>query len=380
VVIGNQNDMDPFVTSARVEKAEKTLAVFGSPVALKHDSWCVDLRESSSPLNSAEGRPSQTGADVLGFGRPASPLEKHFTPAVPLFFHHPPRQYALAQKVDVSKSNDGAPNAAFVPRSSPQIIEEDGSDEEFEPEDQGNDDTTTSSFPCEDPKINELIPKLASLSLGTCLAIVPPTVTPIRDRACVPAFVPVRTPVSSPVAVSHPVVARPGMVEHATPMEVDEGSLYPTVVNEDPPCPQRVSEAVPMEGIVFHPEVKDVEMTDAFPTNRKPPWDVPYLWLFADLVTAKVAPFTSLPRGSTGAGSAFCRLRPAAVTTWNPKSMPYQSQRTVIGAPHPPSQSSRGPQRTVFDFLCRSPNPAVLSGSTASSTGSRSRFVRPRTR
>jgi hypothetical protein len=173
--------------------------------------------------------------------------------------------------VDTSKSKDGVPNVVFVLRSSPQIIDEDSSDEEIELEDREDADITAYSLPCEDPKINELVSKMASLGLGTGLTIPRPTVTPTRVRARVPAFVPARTPASSPVAAFHPVVAHPSTAEHPTPMEVDEDVLYPRVANRDVPLPQKIPEAVPMEDVVFHPEVKDVEMTDVFATNRKLP-------------------------------------------------------------------------------------------------------------
>lgn len=203
-----------------------------------------------------------------GVGWPLS-NENPFANGALLDFHDPPRQYTLARTTDTSNSNKSTTVAAFVLRSSPQIIEEDSSDEELEPEDRDGDDTTAYFFPCEDRKIDELVSKVASLSLGMGLPIARPIFTPTRVRVRVPAFVPAHTPVSSPVAVIHPVIVRPSTAEHATPMEVDKHVLNPEVANKGAARPQGIPEAVPMDGVVFHPEVKDVEMSDAFATNRK---------------------------------------------------------------------------------------------------------------
>ncbi|KAF9646181.1 hypothetical protein BDM02DRAFT_280946 [Thelephora ganbajun] len=260
VAEGDKNDVDPFETSARVVgKVEKALMVDVSTVPLKRGSQCVNHQESLSPLISAEGmvRLSQADPDVLALGRSASHLEKPFTRGTPISFHDTPRQYMLAPK-----SNNSAPNAVFVLRSSPQIIEE-SSDEEFGPEDREDDDKTVYSFPCEDSKINELVSMMVRLSLGMGSTIARPDTTPARVRA--------RTPVSPPVAVFHNVLARPSTARHATPMEVDKDVLSPRVANEGTSHPQKISESVPMDGIVFHPEVRDMEMADAFATNSRLP-------------------------------------------------------------------------------------------------------------
>ena len=101
----------------------------------------------------------------------------------------------------------------------------------------------------------------------------------------------------------------------------------------------------------------------------------PYLWVFTDFVTAGAASFISPTRGPTSPGSAFCRPRPGFATTWDSKSAPHQARRIAIEAPFRPSQPSGVPRRTVFDFLCRSPKPAISPGSTVSPAGSHSRFV-----
>ena len=270
VAEGNQNDVDPFEISARVvDKVEKALPAVVPAVPLKHDSQRVGIQKSPPPLGSTEEMvcPTKTGADILG--RSASELEKPFTRGASLSFYDSPRQYTLAQKV-TSKPHGGSPGAVFVLRSSPQIIEEDSSDEESEPEDRDDDGKTAYSLPCEDSKINELVSMMASLSLGKGLAAVRPTITPTRVRARVPPFVPARTPVSSPVAALHPVVAYPSTGQHF-PMEVDDGVFDRKVANKDATYPQKILEALPMDGVVFHPEVKDMEMRDTFSINRKLP-------------------------------------------------------------------------------------------------------------
>lgn len=266
--------MDPFVTSASVVyEVRKALAVVVPTLPLSHDSQQVDLQDSPPPPNGAEGivRPAQPNTDVPEVGRLAGDLEKPFTRGALLSFHDPPRHYTLARKATM-KSDSGTPSVVFVLRSSPKIIEEDSSDEDLELEDRDDDgDKTTYFFPCEDSKINKLVSMMASLSLGTGMTVARPTVTPTRVRARVPPFDHAHTPVSSPVAVSHPVVAHPSTAERATPMEVDDDVLHPKVVNKDAPHPQKIPEAVPMDGIVFHPEAKDTEMADAFVINRKLP-------------------------------------------------------------------------------------------------------------
>jgi hypothetical protein len=53
-------------------------------------------------------------------------------------------------------------------------------------------------------------------------------------------------------------------------MEVDEDVPHPEGCEQRRLTrPQGISEAVPMDGVVFHPEVRDVEMSEAFATNRK---------------------------------------------------------------------------------------------------------------
>lgn len=214
------------------------------------------------------------GSGVLAAVGPANRLERPFTRGISICFHDPPRQYTLAQKADVPTSNDTAPHAAFVLRSSPKIIEEDGSDEELEPETRDDDDITAYPSPCEDPKINELVSKVASLGLGTSLSIARPIITPARVHTHVPALVPTRTPVSPPMAffhtaVIHTAVTHPSTAEHATPMEVDEDVPCLEVLNKGAPRPQEILEVVPMVDVVFYPELKDVQMSEAFATNRK---------------------------------------------------------------------------------------------------------------
>ena len=251
-----QSDVDPFETSMGVGDVERILA----DILLSVQG--AGVKRSPSPFSSAEGmvRSGQVGTNGLGVGRPASNLEKPLTNGAPLSFHDTPRQYTLVQKTDTARSNNGT---TVVLRSSPHIIE-DSSDEELEPEDQDDD---AYSFPYEDRKINELVSQVASLSLGTGLSSAHSTVTPTRGR--VPAFVPASTPTSSPVALIHSVTVRPSTAEHATPMKVYEDVPHPEVANKGASRPQGISDVVPMDGVVFHPEVKDVEMSEAFATNRK---------------------------------------------------------------------------------------------------------------
>lgn len=271
MVEGDQNDVDPFEISVGVinKVVEKVRAVIALTVPLKYDTQRVNLQESPSPLDNAEGtvRPTQMSVNVPGLGRSTGSLEKPFAHGARLSFHDPPRQYVLAQKMH-TKSDSGA---VFVLRSSQIIEEEDSSDEESDPEDRDDDDKTTYSFPCEDSKINELVSRMVSLSLGSTSTVSRPTITPTRVRTRVFPFVPARSPVSSPVAAFHPLVAHPSTVQCATPMEIDGDVLGRKVANKGATCPQGVSEAVPMDGVVFHPEVKDVEMTDAFATDCKLP-------------------------------------------------------------------------------------------------------------
>lgn len=211
-------------------------------------------------------RPTQTSADVSGSGR--SRLEKPFTRGASLVFHGAPRRYTLAQKIDTPKSSGCG---VFVLRSSPQIIDGDSSDEELEPEDRDDDDQTAYSFPCEDLKIKELVRMMVGLNLGTGLDAARPTVTPTRVRASAFPFVPARTPVSSAVAAFSPAVVHSPSTQYATTMEVDGDVLDRKVTNNDVTYPQTIAEVVPMDGVVFHPEVRDIEMTDVFAFRRKLP-------------------------------------------------------------------------------------------------------------
>ena len=326
MVAGNQDDADPFEILEKVYDIEKTLAVVVPPVPLKHGSQRTDLQESPSPLNSAEGTgyPSQRGADItLGLRRSARHLERRFTRGALLSFHDPPGQYTLAQRVGTLNLDNGAPNVVSVLRNSPQIFEEDIPDEEAEPENRDDDDAAPYSFPCEDPKINELVSKMTSLSLGTSLSISRSTVTPTRVLARVPAFTPVCAQASSLVAVLRPVESRPPTVQRATPMDVDEDVLYPKVVNKGAPHPEKILEAVLMDGVVFHPEVKDVEMSEAFATNRKLSRATLIYGFFADSATAGAAPLTPPTLVFTSTGPAFSRPQSTYETTWNPKSTPH---------------------------------------------------------
>lgn len=228
-------------------------------------------------------RPTQTSDDIPGPGLSASDLEKPFTRGASLSFHDPPPQRTPVQKIDTLKSNTGGPNTVFVLRSSSQIIEEDSSDEDFDSEDQDDNDKSAYSFPYEDSKINELVSMMGSLSLGRGLIAARPTITPTRVHGRISAFAPARTPVPSPVAVLHSVVAHPSKPHYATPMEVDEDASYRKVANKGAPYPEKFSEAVPMDGVVFHPEVKDMEMSDAFATNRKLSRSTP-IYVFFSLI------------------------------------------------------------------------------------------------
>lgn len=272
VAEGDQNDADPFnMSMGFVNKVEKAPAAVVPIVPLEPDPRPVDPQESTS-LHSSIGemvRPSQIGAGAPALGRSAGHLEEPFTRGGSLSFHRPPRRYTLDQKKDFSKPKGGAPNVAFVLRSCPQIIEADSSDDESEPEDLG-DDKTVYSFPCDDSKLNELVSMMASLSLGTALTVARPAITPTRVRSRLPPFVPARTPASSPVAVFHPVVDQPWKIRRETIMEVDKVVLCRNLASTGAPQPQGTSEAVLMDGVVFHPEVKDMEMMDNFATNRKP--------------------------------------------------------------------------------------------------------------
>lgn len=268
---GNRNDIDPFETPTRADELEKDPSAVVPPVPLMHDVKRLDLRESPSQLNSVEEpvRPSQASADILELGRPISRLEKPFTCGASVSFHDCPREYTPCRKMGTSRSNIGALNAVFVLRSAPQIIEEDSSDEESGPEETGDGDGTAYSFPCGDSEVDELVSKVLSLSLGTGSTVARPTVTPTRVHTRASAFVPARTPPPSPAALSRPVVAHSSTADHPTPMEVDEDVLYPKVMNKGASHPQEISEAAPMDDVVFHPEVRDVEMADAFATNRE---------------------------------------------------------------------------------------------------------------
>ena len=263
----DQNDADPFETPARVAKAKEATVVSTEP--LKLEPQLVDDQESP---NNAEGlvSPGQTSADVPVLGRSAGRLEKPFTHGESLSFYHSPRQYTLGRK-DFSKSDDDAPDIVFMLRSSPEIIECDISDDESGLEDRDQYDAVY-SIPCKDSKINELVSAMASLSLGTALTVARPTITPTRIRALMSPSVPVpvRTPVSSPVAVSHlAVVTLPTTTQHTIAMEVDVDIVHPKVGMNGALRPHGMSEAAPMDGVVFHPEANDMEMADTFATNRK---------------------------------------------------------------------------------------------------------------
>jgi hypothetical protein len=265
VAEGGQDDADPFEVSVRVvDRVEKALAVAVSIVPPKLDPQCANLQESPPLCGDTERtvHPDHTGADVPALGRPARHLEKPFTRGASLLFHESPRQYTLRHKVGASKPKHGASDAVFVLRSAPQILEEGSSDEESGSEGPDDGDNTSYSFPCEDSKINQLVSMLASLSLGTCPTVARPTITPTRVRARASLFAPARTPTSSPVA-------RPSTAQRATPMEVDEGSPHLKVANKDVLHPHGIPEVMPMNGVVFYPEVRDMEMADAFAINRK---------------------------------------------------------------------------------------------------------------
>lgn len=269
VVASGQSDADPFETLVGVGDVEKILADIVSSLQLRNESMGVDLQGSPSSLSGAEGmvRSGQVGTNGMGERWPVSNPENPFTNGASLSFHGTPRRYTPAQKMDTTKSNCGTTIAVFVLRTSPQIIEGDSSDQELDPEDRDDDDIAAYLFPYEGQTINELVSEVASLSLGTGLSTPHPTITP--TRACVPAFPPASTPVSSPVAVIHPAILYPSTAEHTTSMEVHKDVLHPEVVNKGAPRPQGISDAVPMDGVVFHPEVKDVEMSEVFATTRK---------------------------------------------------------------------------------------------------------------
>lgn len=254
----NQNDADPFETSARVVgSVEKIFAADASTAPL----------DPQEPLGGTEGmvRPSQTSADVQELGRSAGNLEKPFTHDESLSFYHPPRQYTLGRR-DSSKSNGCIPSVAFVLRSSLQITEE--SDDEFGSEGQDG-DIAEYSFPCEDSKVNELISAMASLSLGTTSTVAHPTITPTPVRARVSHLFPARTSASADVAVFRLAVVDLSTIQYTMPMEIDEDAVYPKVAINDALHLQGMSEAVSMDGVVFHPDFNDMEMADTFVTIRK---------------------------------------------------------------------------------------------------------------
>lgn len=263
----SQNDLDPFKTPATVvDEVQKALMTTVATTPSTFNPQHFGLQGSHS---SAEGmvRHSQTSANVSALGRSASHLERPFTRGESRPFHHSPRQYTLGRK-DSSKSNGGIPNEAFVLRSAPQIIEEDSSDDEFWFEDQ---DDAVYSFPCEDSKINELVSAIADLSLGSISTVASPTNAPTRLHAHTSPFVPACIPASSPVAVLPPVVtlAHISTTQHGMPMEVDQDVPYPKVPRNDAPHPQGTPGAVPMDGLVFHPEANDADMADTFVTIRE---------------------------------------------------------------------------------------------------------------
>jgi hypothetical protein len=271
VAEGGGNDADPFDTSISVaDKVEKAPAIVVQTVPLETDSR-HDFREPLSLRSSIKEmvRPSQPGAHVPALGRTSNHLaEEPFKRGESLSFHRSPRRYTLDQKKAFFKPNGDAPNLVFVPRSSPHVIEEDYSDEESGPEDQG-DEKSVYSFSCEDSKINELVSMMASLSLGTAPTVARLAITPTRIRSRFFPFFPARTAVPSPVAAFHPSMNPPSDVQHATTMEVDKNILCLNLASTGAPHPQGTPEAVSMDGVVFHPEVKDVGMMDTFATNRK---------------------------------------------------------------------------------------------------------------
>jgi hypothetical protein len=71
------------------------------------------------------------------------------------------------------------------------------------------------------------------------------------------------------MAVFRSVVVDPSTAQKATHRVIEEGDLYPRVAGEIASYPQGMPEAVQMDGVVFYPEVKDMEMTDTFATNRE---------------------------------------------------------------------------------------------------------------
>ena len=295
-----QNEADPFETSARVlDKVGEALAA----VPLKPDPQQAYPQES---LRSTGGRvgPNKTSDDVPTLGRFASQIDKPFTRGESLSFYHPSRQYTLDQK-NPSNSNGGAPNAVFLLRSSPQIVEEDCSDDGFELEDQGG-DTAVYSFPCEDSKVNELVSAMACLDLGTGSIVARPTIIPTRARVRVSHFVPARGSALPPAVVPRFVVAKVSATQQTVPMEVDEDVHHPRVAINRVSHLHGASEAAPMDGVVFHPEANDMEMGDTFVTLRKKLQMTLFYIFFVDLVTAgAVSPTSSMRGPSASEGLRF---------------------------------------------------------------------------
>ena len=253
----SQDDADLFETVKVEGKAERSLTDVISTVPLKVSSKGIGPQE---PLS------LDINVDVPALGRSSNRLEKPLTGGASLLFHRrSPRNYVFGQD-RVSKSDYVVPNPVFVLRSSHQIIGEDSSDEESEAGDRDGGEKYAYSFPCEGSRLNELVSLMASLNLGKVPIVARPTITPSRVRPCISPFVHARTPVSSPVAM-----LRPSAAQNASFIEVDKDlRVCPKIVDNDVLHPQGpISEAVQMDGIVFHPEVKDMEMTEALSTNRK---------------------------------------------------------------------------------------------------------------
>ena len=268
VAEGNQHNADPFETSAKVLDEAATADTPAVPP--KRNPQHIDLQRLPSLLNDTGVMvcPGRTDADIPALGRSVNHLEKPLMRITSSSFHGSPRQYTLGKGVGASKFNDGAPSAVFVVRSSPQVLQ-DGSDDEFEPDPDQDDDKTAYTSPCEDSKINELVSTLANLSLGVASTVAPPTITPTCVRAHVFPFATARTPTSHLVKDLRSVATHLPPAQYTTLIRAGEGGFPPEVPNKGTPHIQETPEAVLMDGVVFHPNVRDMEMADTFDTNRE---------------------------------------------------------------------------------------------------------------
>jgi hypothetical protein len=125
---GNQNNADPFETSAKV--LDEAVTADAPTMLPKRNPQHIDLQRLPSLLDDTGGAvgSGRADADVPALGRSVNHFEKPLTRITPTPFHDSPRQCTLGKGVGALKFNDGVPNAVFVARSSLQVLE-DGSDD-----------------------------------------------------------------------------------------------------------------------------------------------------------------------------------------------------------------------------------------------------------